>query len=181
MQNWAFLGLALLVAGCLPQYTVVQDSNPAAVAIAGQSIFVSWLPLDPNSFAKLRYSSAGEYAKVIANSNRELQKGLRARYPKKRFVFAKTPTDLPSPGVDMSVFFREPQVKNQGLHGYGKLTITTTVTFFDAKSRREIRSVRISATTSGMNGWVQYNLEGSLDQCAYNVGTFVGETFADIR
>jgi hypothetical protein len=181
MQKWIFLVLVLLVAGCLPQYTVFQDSNPAAVATAGQSIFVSWLPLDPNSFAKRRYRSAGEYTLVIADSNEELQKGLRARYPKKRFIFAKKPNDGPSPGIDVAVLFEDPQVRNEALHGYAKLTIQTTVKFFDAKAQREIRSVRISATTSGMNGWLFYNQEAALDRCAYNVGAFVGEALADAR
>ena len=179
MRKLVLIGFVLLAAGCLPaRYTVVQDSNPAAVAIAGQSVFVSWLSLDPNSFATLNYSSAGEYAKVIANMNGELQKGLRSDYPKKNFIFARTPTDMPPPGVDVAVFFQDPQVKDEGGSGHSGFTIKATVKFFDAKTQHEIRSAQISASTRGINGWSQYNQEGCLEQCAYNVGNFVGETLA---
>lgn len=180
MRTCALIGFMLL-AGCLPaRYTVVQDSNPAAVAIGGRGIFVSWLSLDPNTFAALNYSSAAEYAKVITTMNGELQKGLATDYPNKSFVFARSPADMPPPGVDVAVFFVDSKVTEEGGSGHSGMTLKTTVKFFDARSQREMRAVQISASTRGINGWSQYNQEACLEQCAYNAGNFVGETLSAV-
>ncbi len=177
MRKHAFIILAFLLAGCLPaRYTVVQDSNPAAAATAASTIFVGWLPVDPNQFAARGYASAAEYAKVIGGMNAELQKGLKNDWPKKNFSFARTPEEVPPAGVDMIVVFQGANVAEGGGGGHSGVNITTTVKFFDAKAQREVKSAQITTSTRGINGWTQYNLEGCLEQAAYNVGVYVGET-----
>jgi hypothetical protein len=177
VRKHAFIILAFMMAGCLPaRYTVVQDSNPAAAVTAANTVFVAWLPVDPNRFAARGYSSAAEYAKVIATMNGEMQKGLKNDWPKKNFVFARTPVEPPPAGVDMIVAFQGADVTEGSGGGHSGITITTAVKFFDPKAQREVKSAQITASTRGINGWTQYNLEGCLEQAAYNVGVYVGET-----
>ena len=111
--------------------------------------------------------------------NGELQKGMAQDMPTKRFIFARTPADAPPPGVDLAVIFQDAVAENTsgGFNGHNGTTVKATVRFFDGKTQQEIRSTQVTGIR-GVNGWAVYNLEGCLEQCAYNLGVFVTESLA---
>jgi hypothetical protein len=176
--------LIALVIGCVPaQYTVLQDSNPAANLQATKSIFVGWLPLNERRFAEHHYKSAAEFAQVIATMNREMQKGMARDMPKKRFIFARSPTDMLPPNVDLAVLFQDAVAENTsgGFNGHNHTTVRATVRFLDGKTQQEIRSTQVAGSTRGVKSFALYNLEGCLEQCAYNVGVFVTQSLANAK
>lgn len=182
-----------MIASCgIPRYTITQDSSPQQT-LAADVLFVGWLSLDPQEYARYGYKSAAEFQKVIVGMNDSLQRGMRTDMPGKRMAFARNALDRPPPGVELVVFF-ENAVIGKGSSSAapsafivnpivagaerenGKITISATVRVFDPRLQREVRVARVTATPSAITPhWRLFNVEAVFEQCAYNLGCFITE------
>jgi hypothetical protein len=170
------LALSILLAqGCAARYTVERDSRFSQAALTGEPVFVSWLALDVGQYALYGYASMEEYAKVIANVNEELRKGLERGRPKRHFLLANSTGVAAPPGVPIAVYFEKATITPSQSGTHSGMTISALVRFFDAKTGQEIRRARVSAGTSGIGGFASYNFEFCLEYAGYNLGTFVGD------
>jgi hypothetical protein len=170
--------LALFLVNCGPaRYTVIQESNIQPKLAAPASIYVGWLGLDEQRFADHGYESALEYRKVIAEVNGELRRGIKESWPNKVVTFPQAPGEQPPVNVDLAILFENAVAENTGggMSGHSGTTIKATVRFFDPKAQKEINTATVTGSVRGMNGWAMMNLEGCLEQAAYNIAMYIAE------
>lgn len=179
MIKSAFLMLfTLLVVGCGPaRYTVIQESNIQPKLAAPTSIYVGWLGLDERRYKEYGYESPAEFAKVIPAVNGELRHGIKDTWPNKVVTFPQGPGEPPPANVDLAILFENASAEDTagGMSGHSSTIIKTTVRFFDPKAQREIDTATVTGSVRGLNGWSMMNLEGCLEQAAYNIGLYIAE------
>jgi hypothetical protein len=164
----------MFLTGCASRYSINKEAPANFAQQTYDTIHVNWLDLGINDWEKLGYESKDAWGKVIAANYYEgLKPYMTDLFTDKKLTFSMSMNDKSTYGSDLIISFTNTRVdQNWNAMTGGFDYIHTTVHFTDAKTKKEIYTADISASSigAGPQGW---SFEGRLGFATYNTALMI--------